>query len=75
MKMFCLFSTGIPFPNKVAVHNLDLPMNEKDEIHCIDVLQALLKRVLGKHILFAQKNFFMSISLVFIGLKLGLQVT
>ena len=39
---------GIPFPNKVAVHNLDLPMNENDEIHCIDVLQALLKRVLGK---------------------------
>ncbi|XP_066925644.1 sodium channel protein 1 brain-like isoform X3 [Clytia hemisphaerica] len=38
---------GIPFPNKVAVHNLDLPMNDSDEIHCIDVLQALLKRVLG----------------------------
>jgi len=46
-------SPGIPFPNKVAVHNLDLPMNDNDEIHCIDVLQALLKRVLGKEEPFA----------------------
>lgn len=39
---------GIPFPNKVAVHNLNLPMRKDDKIHCIDVLQALLERFLGK---------------------------
>jgi len=50
---FFFLSPGIPFPNKVAVHNLDLPMNDNDEIHCIDVLQALLKRVLGKEEPFA----------------------
>ncbi|XP_057305572.1 sodium channel protein 1 brain-like isoform X3 [Hydractinia symbiolongicarpus] len=38
---------GIPFPNKVAVHNLNLPMRNDDKIHCIDVLQALLERFLG----------------------------
>ncbi|XP_065672374.1 sodium channel protein 1 brain isoform X5 [Hydra vulgaris] len=35
---------GIPFPNRIAVHNLNLPIIEGDKIHCVDVLQGLLKR-------------------------------
>ena len=38
---------GVPLPNRVAVHNLNLPMKDGDKIHCVDVLQGLLKRVIG----------------------------
>ena len=39
---------GIPRPNEIALVAFDLPIVEGDKIHCLDVLIALCKNVLGK---------------------------
>ncbi|XP_063157964.1 sodium channel protein type 5 subunit alpha-like [Candoia aspera] len=37
----------IPKPNKLALIAMDLPMVSEDRIHCLDILFAFTKRVLG----------------------------
>ncbi|XP_010004315.1 PREDICTED: sodium channel protein type 5 subunit alpha-like [Chaetura pelagica] len=37
----------IPKPNKILLISMDLPMVSGDKIHCLDILLALTKRVLG----------------------------
>lgn len=37
----------IPQPNKFACINLNIPIKEGDRIHCFDVMQALVRRVIG----------------------------
>ncbi|XP_021360506.1 sodium channel protein 1 brain-like isoform X2 [Mizuhopecten yessoensis] len=39
---------GIPKPNEIALVACDLPIMEGDKIHCLDVLIALVKNVLGR---------------------------
>ncbi|XP_056021116.1 sodium channel protein 1 brain-like isoform X8 [Ostrea edulis] len=39
---------GIPRPNEIALVAFDLPIVEGDKIHCLDVLIALCKNVLGR---------------------------
>ena len=39
---------GIGKPNEIALVAFDLPIVEGDKIHCLDVLQALVKNVLDK---------------------------
>ena len=38
---------GIPKPNEIALVSFDLPIVEGDKLHCLDVLMALVKYVLG----------------------------
>ena len=38
---------GIPKPNTVALVSFDLPIARGDKIHCLDILHALTKHVLG----------------------------
>ncbi|NXV85515.1 SCN4A protein, partial [Calonectris borealis] len=38
----------IPKPNKIELISLDLPIVSGDKIHCLDILLALTKRVLGE---------------------------
>jgi hypothetical protein len=38
---------GIPKPNEIAIVSFDLPIIEGDKLHCLDILMALVKRVLG----------------------------
>ena len=38
---------GIPKPNTVALVSFDLPIAKGDKIHCLDILHALTKHVLG----------------------------
>lgn len=38
---------GIPKPNVIALVSFDLPIVEGDKLHCLDVLVALVKHVLG----------------------------
>ncbi|XP_045110283.1 sodium channel protein 60E-like isoform X5 [Portunus trituberculatus] len=38
---------GIPKPNTVALVAFDLPIAKGDKIHCLDILHALTKHVLG----------------------------
>ena len=37
----------IPHPNKFACINLNIPIKQGDRIHCFDVMQALVRRVIG----------------------------
>jgi hypothetical protein len=37
----------IPQPNKFACINLNIPIKQGDRVHCFDVMQALVRRVLG----------------------------
>ncbi|XP_010183791.1 PREDICTED: sodium channel protein type 5 subunit alpha-like, partial [Mesitornis unicolor] len=37
----------VPKPNKVELRAMDLPMVSEDRIHCLDILFAFTKRVLG----------------------------
>lgn len=39
---------GVPKPNEIALVAFDLPIMEGDKIHCLDVLIALVKNVLGR---------------------------
>lgn len=38
---------GIPKPNTVALVSFNLPIASGDKIHCLDILHALVKHVLG----------------------------
>ncbi|NWQ81069.1 SCN4A protein, partial [Columbina picui] len=38
----------IPKPNKIQLISMDLPIVSGDKIHCLDILLALTKRVLGE---------------------------
>ena len=38
---------GIPKPNEIALVAFDLPIYEGDRLHCLDILIALVKHVLG----------------------------
>ncbi|NWW91238.1 SCN5A protein, partial [Rhynochetos jubatus] len=38
----------IPKPNKIQLISMDLPMVSGDKIHCLDILLAFTKRVLGE---------------------------
>lgn len=38
---------GIPKPNTVALVSFNLPISSGDKIHCLDILHALVKHVLG----------------------------
>ncbi|CAL4063472.1 unnamed protein product, partial [Meganyctiphanes norvegica] len=38
---------GIPKPNTIALVSFDLPIAKGDKIHCLDILHALTKHVLG----------------------------
>ncbi|XP_066508634.1 sodium channel protein type 2 subunit alpha-like [Hoplias malabaricus] len=38
----------IPKPNRIKLINMDLPMVSGDKIHCLDILFAFTKRVLGE---------------------------
>lgn len=38
---------GIPKPNTVALVSFNLPISTGNKIHCLDVLHALVKHVLG----------------------------
>jgi voltage-gated cation channel len=38
---------GIPKPNTVALVSFNLPIAEGNKIHCLDILHALVKHVLG----------------------------
>lgn len=38
---------GIPKPNTVALVSFNLPISEGNKIHCLDILHALVKHVLG----------------------------
>ena len=38
---------GIPKPNEIALVSFDLPIVEGDKLHCLDVLMALVRYVLG----------------------------
>ena len=38
---------GIPRPNMAALVNLDIPIASGDRVHCLDILHALTRRVLG----------------------------
>ena len=38
---------GIPKPNEIALVAFDLPIVEGDKLHCLDILMALVKHVLG----------------------------
>ncbi len=38
---------GIPKPNEIALVSFDLPIMEDDRIHCLDILTALVRHVLG----------------------------
>ena len=38
---------GIPKPNEIALVAFDLPIVEGDKLHCLDILIALVKNVLG----------------------------
>ncbi|XP_060985104.1 sodium channel protein type 5 subunit alpha isoform X1 [Dama dama] len=38
----------IPKPNQISLINMDLPMVSGDRIHCMDILFAFTKRVLGE---------------------------
>lgn len=37
----------IPHPNKFACIHLNIPIKQGDRIHCFDVMQALVRRVIG----------------------------
>ena len=37
----------VPKPNRLSLITMDLPMVMQDRLHCLDVLFALTKRVLG----------------------------
>lgn len=37
----------IPHPNKFACINLNIPIKQGDRIHCFDVMQALVRRIIG----------------------------
>lgn len=37
----------IPHPNRFACINLNIPIKQGDRIHCFDVMQALVRRVIG----------------------------
>ncbi|PKU35227.1 sodium channel protein type 5 subunit alpha-like [Limosa lapponica baueri] len=39
----------IPKPNKIQLISMDLPIVSGDKIHCLDILLAFTKRVLGEH--------------------------
>ncbi|XP_009888776.1 PREDICTED: sodium channel protein type 5 subunit alpha-like [Charadrius vociferus] len=39
----------IPKPNKIQLISMDLPIVSGDKIHCLDILLAFTKRVLGKY--------------------------
>jgi hypothetical protein len=39
---------GIPKPNEIALVSFDLNVYDGDRLHCVDVLRALVKRVIGK---------------------------
>lgn len=38
---------GIPKPNTVALVSFNLPISSGEKIHCLDILHALVKHVLG----------------------------
>lgn len=38
---------GIPKPNNIAIVLMKLPLSKGDKVHCLDILHALTKRVLG----------------------------
>lgn len=38
---------GIPKPNTVALVSFNLPIAKGNKIHCLDILHALVKHVLG----------------------------
>lgn len=38
----------IPQPNKFACIHLNIPIKQGDRIHCFDVMQALVRRVIGE---------------------------
>lgn len=38
---------GIPKPNNVALVSFNLPIARGNKIHCLDILHALVKHVLG----------------------------
>lgn len=38
---------GIPKPNTVALVMFNLPISKGNKIHCLDILHALVKHVLG----------------------------
>ena len=38
---------GIARPNMAALVNLDIPIASGDRLHCLDILHALTRRVLG----------------------------
>ncbi|XP_067130873.1 sodium channel protein 1 brain-like [Centruroides vittatus] len=38
---------GIPKPNNIAIVLMKLPLSKGDQVHCLDILHALTKRVLG----------------------------
>lgn len=38
---------GIPKPNTVALVSFNLPISSGNKIHCLDILHALVKHVLG----------------------------
>lgn len=38
---------GIPKPNTVALVSFNLPIARGNKIHCLDILHALVKHVLG----------------------------
>ena len=39
---------GIPKPNEIAIVAFDLNVYDGDRLHCLDILRALVKRVIGK---------------------------
>ena len=39
---------GIPRPNMAALVSLDIPIASGDRVHCLDILHALTRRVLGE---------------------------
>lgn len=34
---------GLTLPNRISVHNLNLPINMEEKVHCNDLLQGLVQ--------------------------------
>lgn len=39
---------GIPKPNEINIVSFDLNVYDGDRLHCLDILRALVKRIIGK---------------------------
>lgn len=57
---------GIPKPNIVALVSFNLPIARGNKIHCLDILHALVKHVLG-HV--EETEEFKKVRFIFLGLN------